>query len=124
MTPEAAFQTLMEGFGMPAYAATSVPDDATYPYLTYSLTTGYWMGGDTNVTVNVWDRTTSEAVMNAYVREIGKTIGVGGVTVRCDGGMLFVKRGSPWAQPVQVADDPTVKQRYMNVDVDFIVVEE
>lgn len=122
MTPEAAVYQLMSSFGMPAYAETSVPDDAEYPYLTYSLPIGGWMEGDVNVTVNLWFRTTSEAVPNAKVREMGETIPIGGVTIPCDGGMLFVKRGSPWAQPVQVSEDVTIKQRYVNVDIDFIVI--
>lgn len=122
MTPEAAIYRLFSGIGMDAYAATAVPDDASYPYLTYTLSIGSWDGGDVNVTVNIWDRTSSEAQMNAHVRALGNVIPWDGVTVPCDGGMLFVKRGSPWAQSVQVADDPTVKQRYINVDIDYLVI--
>ena len=122
MTPEAAIYQLLSGFGIPAYAATAVPDDAEYPYLTYSLTIGGWNDGDTNTTVNLWYKTSSEAVPNAKVREIGQTIGIDGLTVPCDGGMLFVKRGSPWAQPVQSTDDNTLKQRYINIDIEFLVI--
>ena len=42
MNKEAAFQAWAGSFGIPAYAATAVPDDATEPYLTYTLATGMW----------------------------------------------------------------------------------
>ena len=102
MTPEAAVYTFLSSFGIPAYAASSVPDQATFPYLTYDLVLGEWGQPEVNMPVNVWYRTDSEALPNAKVREISQAIGMGGVTLPCDGGMLWVKKGSPWAQAVTV----------------------
>ena len=34
MTPAAAIYGFMAGFGIPVYAATSVPDEAEFPYIT------------------------------------------------------------------------------------------
>ena len=122
MTSEEAIYEFMNSFGIPAYAASSVPSDATYPYITYELTLGEFSEADTNIPVNVWYRTKSEAKPNAKVREMFDAIGYGGVTKQVDGGMIWIKRGRPWAQAVTVSgEDPDIKRRYVNVNVDFIV---
>lgn len=129
MTPEAAIYQWMNSFGVPAYAATATPDEgddewAGFPYLTYDLVVGEWGGGEVNVPVNLWDRTDSEARLNAKVREIGAALGIGGTTVPCDGGVLWLKKGSPWAQAVRVeGEDDKVKRRYINVNVEYLVLD-
>lgn len=128
MTPEAAVYRWLSGFGIPAYAATSTPDEGDdewqgYPYLTYDLVIGEWGGTEVNMPVNLWYRTDSEAEPNAKVREIGGALGIGGATVRCDGGMLWLKKGSPFAQAVRVegADDK-VKRRYVNINIEYLIL--
>lgn len=124
MTPEAAVYTFLSSFGIPAYAASSVPDQATFPYLTYDLVIGEWGQPEVNMPVNVWYRTDSEAAPNAKVREISQAIGMGGVTLPCDGGMLWVKKGSPWAQAMTVeGEDEKVKRRYININIEFLIAE-
>lgn len=123
MTPEAAVYTFLSSFGIPAYAASSVPDQATFPYLTYDLVLGEWGQPEVNVPVNVWYRTDSEALPNAKVREIGERIGMGGVLLHCDGGVLWVKKGSPWAQAVTVeGEDEKVKRRYVNINIEYLTI--
>lgn len=124
MTPEAAIYQWLSGFGIPAYASTSTPHDAEFPYLTYDLVVGEWMQGEVNMTVNLWDRTESEAKLNAKVREIGQAVGMGGFTIPCDGGMLWLKRGSPWAQSVRAeSGDEKIKRRYLNIDIEYLVLD-
>lgn len=123
MTPEAAIYQFMNGFGIPAYASSSVPSDATFPYITYDIVLGEWLGGDVNMPVNVWYRGESESAPNAKVREIYDTIGLGGVALRCDYGLLWLKRGSPWAQAVTIeGEDEKIKRRYVNVNIEFLTV--
>lgn len=123
MTAESALFHFLSGFGIPAYADTSVPDDADMPYLTYELVVGHWDSGEVNVPVHLWYRTTSEAVLNAKVRDIARAVPLGGTTVPCDGGMLWVKRGSPWAQAVSDESDADVRSRYINLDIEYLIVE-
>jgi hypothetical protein len=124
MTPEAAIYQFLASFGIPAYAATSVPDQATFPYISYELVVGEWLADEVNMPVNVWYRTESEAAPNAKVREIGERIGMGGVLLHCDGGVLWVKKGSPWAQAVTVeGEDEKVKRRYININIEFLIAE-
>lgn len=122
MTPEAALYKFMNGFGIPAYMDSSVPEDAVFPYITYNLVENDMFETEANLTVNVWYRTESEAAPNAKVREMFNRIGLGGVTVPCDGGMLWIKRGNPWAQSVAIeGEDEMVKRRYVNINVDFFL---
>jgi len=124
MTPEAAIYQFMNGFGIPAYASTSTPSDAEFPYITYDLVLGEWMRGEVNMSVNVWYRTDSEAQPNAKVREISQAVGLGGKLLPCDGGVLWLKKGSPWAQAVRVeGEDEKVKRRYVNVNVEYLIIE-
>lgn len=128
MTPEAAVQEFLGSFGLPAYPSSSVPEQTApewggFPYITYDLALGEWMQGDVNMPVNVWYRTDSEAEPNEKVREIAEAIGIGGVLVKCDGGMMWLKKGSPWAQAVVVdGEDEAIKRRYININIEFMLI--
>lgn len=120
-TKAAAIQGFLSGFGVPAYAAASVPDDATEPYLTYALVDGAWGDGEVAMEVNLWYYGDGEAAPNAKVQEISRAIGLGGAYIPCDGGAIWIKRGSPFAQSVSDGTgDDKVKRRYMNIDLEYI----
>ena len=121
MTKGAALQSFFNGI-MPSYAAPAVPDDATLPYLTYELITSTWGGGEVGLTVNMWFRTTSEKEPNAAVDKLSKAIGLGGVFLHCDDGVIWLKRGSPWSQSLTDATDKTIKRRYINVTAEYLTL--
>ena len=124
MTPEAAVYQFLGSFGIPAYAATSTPSNAEFPYITYDLVLGEWMQAEVNMPVNVWYRTESEAQPNAKVREISQALGTSGKLIPCDGGVIWVKKGSPWAQAVRVeGEDEKVKRRYINLNLEYLTLE-
>ena len=112
MTPEAAIYAFLSSFAIPAYAS-----------FTYDLVLGEWGQPEVNMPVNVWYRTDSEALPNAKVREIGERIGMGGVLLHCDGGYIWLKKGSPWAQAVRVeGEDEKVKRRYVNINIEYMTI--
>ena len=120
MTPEAAIYRFMAGFGIPAYAESSTPSEAEFPYLTYQLALGEWGAGETNMQVNLWYYGDGETAPNAKARELFVGIGLGGKLLRCDGGALWVKRGSPWSQAVTDPDDDKVRRRLINVSIETL----
>lgn len=122
MTKAAALYQFFSSFGMPAYTATSVPDDVAFPYLTYELITSAWEGGEVGLTVNLWFYTTSEAVPNAKAEELSEAIGLGGKILPCDGGYIWLKRGSPWCQSLSDETSPTIKRRYINVTAEYMTL--
>lgn len=119
MTPEAAIYGFMSCFGIPAYAATSVPDDAEFPYITYELAVDDFWGGDVSLPMSIWYRGDSESEPNAKAREVSKTVGTGRMLV-CDGGGIWVKRGSPFCQSMGDVADDKIKRRYINLTLEFI----
>ena len=121
MTKGAALQSFFDGI-MTSYAASAVPDNATLPYLTYELITSAWYGGEVGLTVNMWFRTTSEKEPNEAVDKLSKAIGLGGVFLHCDDGVIWLKRGSPWAQSLTDATDKTIKRRYINVTAEYLTL--
>lgn len=124
MTPEAAIYEFLNGMGMPAYPQAAVPDNAELPYLTYPLSVGDWDSGEVNIPITMWFRTTSEAIPNAAVRTVMEAVPRGGVTVPFDGGVLWIKRGSPFAQALLVeGDEEGMKRRYVNLDVEYLIPE-
>lgn len=120
MTKAAALYQFFSSFGMPAYAASSVPDDVVFPYLTYELITSAWGGEEVGLTVNLWFYTTSEAIPNAKAQELSEAIGLGGVMLPCDDGAIWLKRGYPWCNPIKDESDNTRKGRYINVTAEYM----
>ena len=121
MTKGAALQAFFSQF-MDAYSASAVPEDVAFPYLTYELITSAWDGGEVGLTVNLWFYTTSEAIPNAKAQELSDAIGYGGITLPCDGGFIWLKRGSPWCQNVRDDTDPNIKRRYINVTAEYMTL--
>lgn len=120
MTAEATIYTFLSGFNIPAYAATSVPDGAEFPYLTYELATGDFMGGELAMAVDLWYRGDSEAEPNAKAREIAERVTSGGRIIAFDGGAVWIKKGSPFCQSMGDSTDDKIKRRYINLTVEFI----
>lgn len=119
MTPEGAIYSFFNGFGIPAYASSSVPSDVNLPYITYDLVVGSWYEGESPMVANIWYYGGSESAPNAKAREISRALGEGGKIIICDGGAIWIKRGSPWSQSLS-DDDDSVKRRYLNFTVEFI----
>lgn len=119
MTKDKVLQAWFEHF-LDAYPAANVPNDVTFPYLTYELITGAIDSGEIGLTVNLWYYTESEAVPNAKAQEISDAIGRGGAVLACDGGYIWVKRGSPWCQNIADETDRNIKGRYLNITVEYL----
>ena len=121
MTKGAALQAFFNSI-MPSYAETSVPDDATFPYLTYQLALNAWDSGETALAINMWFRTPSEAIPNAKAQELSDAIGYSGITIPCDGGFSWLKRGSPWCQSMRDESDSMIKRRYINIIAEYFTL--
>lgn len=119
MTKDKALHAWFQSFGIPFYPASSVPKDVKFPYGTYELITSAWGEGEVGLTVNLWYYTESEAVPNIKAQEISEAIGLGGVQIPCDGGSIWVTRGSPWCQSLYDSTDTTIKRRYLNITANY-----
>lgn len=117
-TPAAAVYGFLSKFGIPAYASSSVPDDAEFPYITYDYVEGSFWEDEMPLVVNVWYRGDGEAEPNAKAHEIVREVTPGGKVLQCEGGGLWIKRGSPLIQSIVDSDDDKVKRRYINLTIE------
>ena len=123
MTKQAALHKFFNSFGAKAYPADNVPDNVSLPYIDYESKVGAFDSGEIAIAVNLFCYTSKEAEPNAIVQKISERIGIGGCTIPCDGGFIWLKRGSPWCQTVVESSDTNVKRRYINISAEFMTAD-
>ena len=125
MTKEAALYNFWSMFGLPAYEENSVPsgeDGAEFPYITYQVVTDSF-GNDVAMAGSAWYRSTSWKEANAKAQEISNVLGSGGVTLACDGGIIWIRRGVPFAQSMGDESDDLIKRKYLNITAEFMTAD-
>ena len=119
MTKAAAIYQFWSAFGLTAYEENTVPEDAAFPYITYQVVTDSF-GYDVALTASVWYRSTSWKEANAKAQEISNVLSRGGVTLACDGGIIWLRRGVPFAQSMGDESDDLIKRKYINLVAEFM----
>lgn len=120
MTKYAALQSFFSGFDIPAYENNTVPDaeDRTFPYITYEAGSDNF-GGEIALTFQIWYRSTSWVEANAKAEQISAAISRGGKIIHCDGGALWIKKASPFAQHLRDDTDDLVRRIVCNISVEY-----
>ena len=119
MTKAAAIYQFWNSFGLTAYEENSVPDDATFPYITYQLVTDSF-DREIQLTASIWYRSESWTGINAKTEEISQKISRGGNIISCDGGAIWLKRGQPFAQNMVDESDNLIRRKYLNLTQKYI----
>lgn len=122
MTKAAAIYQFWNSFGLTAYEENSVPDDAAFPYITYQLVTDSF-DREIPLTASLWYRIESWTGINAKTEEISQTISRGGKIIPCDGGVIWLKRGQPFAQSMGDESDDLIKRKYLNITAEFMTAD-
>ena len=107
-----ALKTFAGGFGLPAYAADSIPDDVRVPYITYPLNEPEWSQKN-SFYLQGWYRTTSNAALAEKADEIVQEIGEG-ITLQTDSGKLVIYPETPL---IQFLTDGDYRSFYINLSV-------
>lgn len=115
-----ALNAFWNSFGIPAYDATTVPDKTALPYITYESSSDFF-GSPIAQAASIWYRSPSWAEITAKEQEIADFIGRGGRSIACDGGAIWIKRGSPWAQRVAEQSDDMIRRMILNLEIEFII---
>ena len=110
----AALKTFFSGFGVPAYAEDSVPDETELPYIAYSQNIPGW-SRKASMFVKVWDRTTSNARIMQIADQITAAIGEC-KTITHEGGYLVLWPETP---KVQIQVDGDVRYAYINLSANY-----
>ena len=122
MTKAAAIYQFWSGFGLTVYEENTVPNDATFPYITYQLVTDSF-DREIPLTASIWYRSESWAGINAKTDEISQKISRGGKIIPCDGGAIWMKRGQPFAQSMGDESDDLIKRKYLNITAEFMTAD-
>ena len=122
MTKEQALYGFFNSFGIIGHRNTMVPDDVSLPYLTFDTPISSFDEDPVSITLNLYFYTDSEAVPDAKAEEIRQAIGPGGKLLRCDGGMIWLKWGSPWCQSLVDDTNPNIKRRYINITAEYLTI--
>ena len=122
MTKAAAIYQFWSSFGLTAYEENTVPEDATFPYVTYQLVTDSF-DREVAATASLWYRDESWTAINAKTEEISAHIGLGGKIIKCDGGRIWIKRGQPFAQNMGDESDDLIKRKYLNLAIEYFTVD-
>lgn len=135
MTKAAALYNFYSSFNIPAFEENSVPTyeedkgnsspddtDLKFPYLTYELITDSF-GTEIPISFSIWYRSESWTAANAKEKEISAAIGRGGKILPCDGGAIWLKRGTPFAQRMGDDSGKDVKRIYFNISAEFITAD-
>lgn len=111
-------QQFWSGFGMEAYDENTVPGNAPLPRITYQVSLDS-LDSPVAIPASIWYRSTSWATITKKAEEISKAIGPGGQSIKCDGGYVWIKRGSPFSQRMSDPDD-SIRRVYLNTEVEFL----
>lgn len=114
-----ALDKFWNGFGLPAYDFTTVPDDAETPYITYEVADDAF-GNQRQLSANLWYRSTSWEEITKKAKEISQFITRGGIMIPTDDGAIWIKTGTPWAQRLEEPDDDSIRRIVLAIEVEFI----
>lgn len=114
-----ALDAFWHGFGLPAYDENTVPDNVKLPYLTYEASIDSF-GDPIAQTANLWYRSSSWGEITAKEQEISEFITRGGRMIAYDGGAIWIKKGSPWAQRMDEPSDDTIRRLVLSISIEFL----
>jgi hypothetical protein len=115
-----ALQRFWESFGIPAYEQTTVPETATMPYITYSVSTDS-LDNVVNMTASVWYHSTSWKDISEKTEQIARYIvGMNPPSIKFDGGRLYIAKGNPFAQRMADPNDDMIRRMYLNIQAEYL----
>ena len=95
-----ALNAFFNGFGIPGYLEDNVPPGAALPYLTYQpVIPGGWNESG-NFHARLWYPSKNSRVPVLQAEDTISAALADGLTIQCEGGAILLRRGSPWAQPM------------------------
>lgn len=118
MDKEQALHQFWSQFGVEAFDRFTTPEEAAYPRITYECATDN-IGAQLILTGSLWDRSTSWKTVTDLLHTIEAKLGLGGQTINFEGGLLWVKKATPFSQRVGDEDD-SIRRIIVNIEVEFI----
>lgn len=115
-----AIHNFWNSFGLKAYDENSVPDDVTFPYITYNVQTDS-MDRVLNLYGSIWYRDTSWAQISQKSDEIAKALyNTSPYLLKLNKGYLWLTKGQPFAQRMGDPSDDMIRRMYLNIQAEFL----
>lgn len=121
-----AIHAFWASYGWDAIDELSAYDEATMEalgigdkYISYEVSTSNF-GEPVALTASLWDRSTSWEEITQKADQIAADIGYGGKVLPIDGGYLWIKLGTPFAQRMSVDQNYDMRRITLNISVDFL----
>jgi len=119
-----ALQSFWSSFGIPAYDENTVPtaeDRPAFPYITYDAVIGS-LGSPVAMSGSLWDYGTSWSKITTKMTEIQSDLGRGGKILPCDGGAVWIKPASPFAQRMS-DDNDMIRRILINIEAEYFTAD-
>lgn len=104
---------------MKAYDENTVAENATFPRITYSVSTDS-IGNLVILSASLWYNTRSWEDISKKADEIAAALGYGGKIIKIDNGYLWLVKGSPFAQRMSEPSDKMVRRIILNINAEFL----
>lgn len=130
MNKQQAYNSFWSGFGVLAFEENSVPDDdvikelieqgyatAKYPYITYQVLTGD-LDEPIYPSASIHDKSSSWERVDLLTNQVSEKIHKMN-TIELDDGCMFITKGSPFSQHMDVGGDIFIKRVLLNLGVEF-----
>lgn len=101
------------------YGTESVQKDAMLPYMTYNFVDNAFLDGEVAIPITIWFHTDSEAFPNKVAMDFRNYIEINDI-IRCDEGLIWLKAGSPFSQPIPGQDMEGLKGRLINLTIEYL----
>lgn len=121
-TKSQALYQFWSSFGVPAFEENCVPtgaDKPTYPYITYELATSNF-DNDVPLSASYWIRSTGLAQLDHFEDALAYRLSMNGIVLRCSGGGIWLKRGTPFGRIMREETDNMVKRKIFNLTAEFL----
>ena len=122
MTKAQALHNFWSSFDLTAIDENSAydkPMDLPDNYITYEVMTSN-LGDPVSLTASLWSKSTSWVAIQQKADEIARFIGYGGKILDIDGGYMWVKLGTPFAQRMAVDELDSIRRMILYISVDFL----
>lgn len=120
MTKEQALDSFWQSFGIDAYDESSVPQGTEFPYITYSVATDSLSQYGTALNASIWCHSTSWETATLLSNLVSERIGYHGKVLPYDGGYLWIKRRSPFAQRMSDPEDDLIRRIVLNIEAEYL----
>ena len=105
---------------LPAYDVYTVPSDAEFPYITYSVSTDS-IGNPILMNASLWFYSDSWEAISVLTETIARYITqMNPPALKIDDGRLYIAKGTPFAQRMDDPSDKNIRRMVLQIQVEYL----